>query len=209
MKLLPILMLTVTLRAQNGEFVADPMPTPSCHASTVVELAGGDLMTAWFGGTGEGNPDVAIWGARRHAGKWETPVELVREANTPTWNPVLFHSGDGLLWLYYKFGTSPQQWTRGAHVEPGRRADRGRRRSICRPDCMGRFAPNRWCCRTGLIVSGSSVESYNSWAAWVERSTDFGKTWSRFGPIVPPRGRHHSAQRGASEREASAFLRAV
>ena len=40
----------------------------------------------------------------------------------------------------------------------------------------------------GLIVSGSSVESYNSWAAWVERSTDFGKTWSRFGPIVPPEG---------------------
>ena len=61
---LTFLLAAATLAAQTGEFVADPMPTPSCHASTVVELPGGDLMAAWFGGTGEGNPDVAIWGAR-------------------------------------------------------------------------------------------------------------------------------------------------
>src|SRR3954449_12629017 len=93
------LLLAATLGAQTGEFVAEPMPTKSCHASTIVELPGGDLMAAWFGGTGEGKPDVAIWAARRHGGKWEAPVELVREPNTPTWNPVLFHPGDGLLWL--------------------------------------------------------------------------------------------------------------
>ena len=41
----------------------------------------------------------------------------------------------------------------------------------------------------GLIVSGIvGGELCNPWAAWVERSTDFGKTWSRFGPIVPPEG---------------------
>ena len=51
------------LRGANeavSEFIFDSAPFPSCHASTVVELANGDLMSAWFGGTGEGKPDVAI-----------------------------------------------------------------------------------------------------------------------------------------------------
>ena len=37
---------------------------PSCHAATVVECANGDLLAAWFAGTHEGHPDVAIWLAR-------------------------------------------------------------------------------------------------------------------------------------------------
>ena len=43
---LPILLFALALgsRAQIAEFVADPMPMPSCHASTVVELAGGRVM---------------------------------------------------------------------------------------------------------------------------------------------------------------------
>ena len=36
----------------------------------------------------------------------------------------------------------------------------------------------------GTIVSGSSVESYRSWSAWVERSTDGGVSWTRTGPIT-------------------------
>jgi hypothetical protein len=39
----------------------------------------------------------------------------------------------------------------------------------------------------GTIVSGTSVESYGSWACWIERSTDNGRTWVKAGPItVPP-----------------------
>ena len=38
----------------------------------------------------------------------------------------------------------------------------------------------------GTIVSGTSVESYRSWSAWIERSTDGGKTFSRIGPITVP-----------------------
>ena len=182
----------LTLAAQSptvspGEFVADPMPTPSCHASTVVELPGGDLMAAWFGGTAENRPDVAIYGARRHDGKWQPPVELVREPNIATWNPVLFHSGDRLLWLYYKFGPTPQQWSAGRFFSK----DEGRTWSKPEHLPAGLYGPIRakpLVLPNGLIVSGTSVESYNSWAAWIERSLDFGKTWSRFGPIVPPEG---------------------
>jgi predicted neuraminidase len=33
-------------------------------------------------------------------------------------------------------------------------------------------------------VSGSSVEAHETWAAWIERSTDDGKTWAKIGPIT-------------------------
>ena len=135
-------------------------------------------------------------------------MELAREPKTPTWNPVLFHSGDGLLWLYYKFGPSPREWS-GARMSS---RDEGRTWSKAEHLPAGLYGPIRakpLVLPQGLIVSGSSVESYNSWAAWVERSTDFGMTWSRFGPIVPPQGRRHPAHGGAGGGQASAFLRAV
>src|SRR5581483_2068524 len=100
-------------QAQTVEFVSDSMPTPSCHASTIVELKNGDLMAAWFGGSREGAPDVAIWTARRTPAGWSEPRQAVKEPDTAMYNPVLFHNGAGLLWLYYKFGPSPGNWAAG------------------------------------------------------------------------------------------------
>lgn len=169
------------------EFIFDSAPFPSCHASTIVELRNGDLLAAWFGGTAEGSPDVAIWGARRAAGHWSAPVQLVREAETPTWNPVLFYSRDGRLWLYYKFGTSPSIWTAGRMWS----ADNGQTWSEPEHLPAGSYGPIKdkpLVLDDGTIVSGTSVESYRSWAAWIERSTDNGKSWTKFGPITVPLG---------------------
>jgi predicted neuraminidase len=163
------------------------MPTPSVHASTIVELKPGELMSAWFGGTAEGRTDVAIWGARYQDGHWLAPVELAREPNTPTWNPVLFRTPDQVLWLYYKFGPSPREWTAARMSSK----DDGRTWSPTEHLPAGLYGPIRarpLVLASGLIVSGTSVESYQSWAAWVERSTDNGKTWTRHGPIVPAQG---------------------
>ncbi len=175
----------MSLSAQTSEFIADPMPTASCHASTIVEVKPGELMAAWFGGSAEGKPDVAIWGARRQNGRWQTPVELVREPNIATYNPVLFRSGDGVLWLYYKFGPSPREWTAGRLFS----LDDGHTWSAPEHLPAGLYGPIRakpLVLSGGVIVSGTSVESYHSWAAWIERSTDNGKTWTRHGPIESP-----------------------
>jgi hypothetical protein len=61
----------------SSEFVydADP-PTPSCHASTIVETRRG-MLAAWFGGTDEGEPDVAIYLARLDAKQWSKPVKVI------------------------------------------------------------------------------------------------------------------------------------
>lgn len=171
--------------APASEFIYEQAAFPSCHASTIVEVAPGELLTAWFGGKNEGAPDVAIWGARKANGKWSTPVEIVRESNIATYNPVLFFTRDRTLWLYYKFGPSPERWT------GGRMSSRDGGKTWSAPEHLpaGLYGPikNKPLVLTdGAIVSGASVESYRAWTSWVERSTDNGKTWTKHGPIVYP-----------------------
>ena len=158
---------------------------PSSHASTVVELRDGSVMSAWFGGTAEGKPDVAIWSARRGNDSWAVPVELVREPGTPCYNPVLFYTKDGRLWMYYKFGPTPATWSAGRIFS----RDDGRTWSAPEHLPAGLLGPIRTkplVLADGTIVSGSSIESYRTWAVWIERSTNGGATWAKIGPIVPP-----------------------
>jgi len=190
----PIVIGALTAPVPEKEFIFTSAPFASCHASTIVELRGGDLLAAWFGGKEEGAPDVAIWGSRRTAGQWSEPLELVLEPHVPTWNPVLFRTRDGRLWLYYKFGPSPETWSAGRRWSD----DEGKTWSAPEHLPAGLYGPIRakpLVLEDGTIVSGTSVESYHTWAAWIERSTDGGATWTRIGPITVPR--HAKAQAAA------------
>jgi predicted neuraminidase len=161
------------------------MPTPSCHASTIVELTNGDLLASWFGGTKEGASDVAIWMSRRTSDGWSSPREAAREPGAATYNPVLFHSADGVLWLYYKLGHSPSSWSAAREFS----RDEGANWSAVEYLPAGLYGPIRakpLLLKNGTILSGTSVESYGSWACWVERSTDNGHSWTRIGPIPAP-----------------------
>lgn len=167
------------------EFIYESAPFPSCHASTIVELKNGDLLAAWFGGTDEGKPDVAIWGARRSGGRWSEPFEMAREPQIPTFNPVLFHTRDGLLWLYYKFGPHPDNWS-GARLSSRDEGKTWSEREYLPAGLYGPIRARPLVMADGVVVSGTSVESYGSWACWIERSTDNGKTFARIGPITVP-----------------------
>jgi predicted neuraminidase len=172
--------------AQMSEFIFDKAPFPSAHASTLVELKSGGFLAAWFGGTAEGNPDVAIWMASRQGSGWTAPLEIAREPNVPAWNPVLFYTRTGRLWLYYKFGPSYTWWSAGRRYSD----DDGKTWSAIEHLPAGLLGPIRakpLLLPSGVLVSGSSVESYGSWAAWIERSTDNGEHWTTSGPITLPR----------------------
>jgi predicted neuraminidase len=168
-----------------GEYIFAPESATfvQSHASTVVELKNGELLAAWFGGTKEGAGDVAIRTARRSESGWTAPVEVAREKGVATWNPVLFHTRDGKLWLYYKAGESPASWS-GARMFS---VDEGVTWSSPERLPAGLLGPIRakpLVMADGTIVAGSSVEGYKTWACWIERSSDGGETWKKIGPIV-------------------------
>jgi predicted neuraminidase len=165
------------------ELIFTEAPFESCHASTIVELRNGDLLAAWFGGSAEGNPDVGIWGSRRTGGRWSAPARLAREPEVACYNPVLFYTRDERLWLYYRFGPDPASWVCGRRWS----IDEGRTWSQVEHLGAGLYGPIRTkplILEDGTIVGGTSVESYRSWACWIERSVDQGRTWSKSGPIT-------------------------
>lgn len=196
LSLISIFLLVVPSTALN-EFVFEKAPFASSHASTIVELRNADLMAAWFGGSAEGNPDVAIWASRRSGGKWSEPFELVREPQAACYNPVLFYTKDGRLWLYYKFGRAPSSWAGGRRLS----TDDGKTWSAVEHLPAGLIGPVRakpLVTADGTVVAGSSWEAYRTWAVWIDRSTDDAKTWTEFGPItVDPK-----AQRTAVKEDA-------
>jgi predicted neuraminidase len=167
------------------EFVYTDAPFPSAHASTLVRLKNGEILAAWFGGAHEGANDVAIWGSRRTSSGWSAPVELVREPNVPCWNPVLFQTHDGKIWLYYKYGRNPREWT-GARLASSDEGKTWSKPEHLPAGLLGPIKDKPLVLADGTIVSGTSVESYSAWAVWVDRSTDNGKTWHRSGPITVP-----------------------
>lgn len=177
------------------EFVFTLGSSAECHASTVVELSNGHLLAAWFSGSREGAEDVTIWGARRTENGWSSPVEMVREPGTSSYNPVLFHTQEGRLWLYYKFGGHPMSWTAGRRWS----IDEGKTWSSIEHLPAGIYGPARTkplVLGDGTVISGTSVESYRSWACWIEWSSDHGVTWAKAGPIILPTNLERSVVKG-------------
>ena len=155
---------------------------PDSHASTLVELRNGDILVAYFSGPWEGDSHVKIYGARLHQGSWSEPFELARTKGVACWNPVLFHTQDGKLWLYYKTGTHPSTWTGLRKVS----TDEGQTWSSAEALPEGILGPVKdkpFILSNGTIISGSSVE-HGSWDVWIERSSDGGKSWTKAGPIT-------------------------
>jgi predicted neuraminidase len=184
---LPAVQVTVVRSA----FIDSARSTPSVHASTIVETRNG-LLAAWFGGTREGSPDVAIWASRETAGGWTHPVRIadgVQDDGSryPCYNPVLFAVGD-TLFLFYKVGPEPQRWWGMVKTS----VDAGETWSAARrlPDgLLGPIKNKPVRLPSGRIVSGSSTESHEAnsrWRVHFELSDDNGRTWRVVRPDPSP-----------------------
>ncbi len=169
----------------KSEYIYDTGPYPSIHATTIVETPTG-LVSAWFGGTAEKNPDVCIWVSRLVDGKWTESVETANGVQAdgkrhPTWNPVLFQPKDAPLMLFYKVGPSPSTWWGELKTS----ADGGKTWSAAQKLPNGIFGPIKnkpvQLPNGGILcpTSNETDEKPSKWAIYFERTSDLGKTWQR------------------------------
>lgn len=167
----------------DTELIVKDPPFEACHASSLVELASGELMVAFFAGSGEGAKDVCIWLARTKDQSWEKPYVIADgvvndSLRYPCWNPVLFKTREGKLFLFYKAGPNPRQWWGMVKTS----FDNGKTWSGAErlPDgILGPIKNKPIQLEDGTILSPSSVETENSWKVHIEKSSDSGKTWSK------------------------------
>jgi len=178
------IMIPKSCKIVTSEYIFEDAPFKQCHASTIVELKNGSLLAAWFGGSHESNKDVEIWVSDKKNGSWTAPHSVANgiindSLRYPCWNPVLFHTADGILSLYYKVGPNPHEWW-GMVIYS---TDEGKSWSAPEklPDgILGPIKNKPIALPSGVILSPSSIETKtDEWHAHIERSTDGGKSWEK------------------------------
>lgn len=168
----------------------DDRPFKECHASTVVEAPDGSLLSAWFGGKKESNPDVAIWLSRFADGKWSAPEKAAKVREEAHWNPVLFRDAKGMLYLFFKVGvdvphwqtywshsTDGVTWSEPVELVPGDVGGRGPVKD--KPIIL---ADGAW-----LAPASTELDKWKpskdmndvGWRPFADRSEDGGATWQR------------------------------
>jgi predicted neuraminidase len=168
-------------KVEQAAFIYENAPFPSCHASTLVETPEG-IAAAWFGGTHEKHPDVAIWFSYFRNGSWTKPVEVANGVQRngkryPLWNPVLFQMPGKELILFYKDGPAPDEWWGMLK----RSYDGGKSWSAAErlpKDIYGPIKNKPELLADGTLICPSSSEDHD-WRLHMEFTKDAGKTWSR------------------------------
>jgi predicted neuraminidase len=182
-------MITITESKKEYIFEED-REFQSAHASTLVNLENGDILAAWFGGSWEGNPDVAIWMARRTIQGWQKPFVVSATWASPLWNPILFRHPSGRVLLFYKEGKTIPQWRTVIKYSD----DGGKTFSDPRQLVSGQAADRGPSRNKVILLSNGSIaapgstepEGIELWDCFVDISRDGGETWE-LGPFIPIR----------------------
>lgn len=182
------------------ELLIQGLPTDFCHASTLLVLDNGEVLCCWFGGTHEGNADVAIFMSRRSAeGVWSLPIKLADgvEAN---WNPVLHLKNDGVVQLFYKEGQQIASWRTLVMESEDNGQSWNKSHELVPYDCSGGRGPVRnklLRLSNGRLVAGASTE-HGLWKAYADISDDDGLSWRLSNPIAIDDLEYHAGEKTAA-----------
>lgn len=169
----------------KSEYIFTNSPFRSCHASTIVETKSG-LVSAWFGGSSEGHPDVSIYVSRQENGQWTPPMKVAEGIGFatnrfPCWNPVLFQPKNGPLLLFYKVGPRPASWW-GMMMTSTNDAETWSKPVRLPNGILGPIKNKPVQLLNGDILCGSSTEN-DGWHVHFERTSNLGKTWVTTPPV--------------------------
>lgn len=176
---------SVKFEIEQGEILAKKSKTSTTHASTIVKMLNGDLMAAWFGGSGEGNDDVRIWFSVYKDGAWTEAAQIPSDDTVAHWNPVLQDYG-AFVRVYYKVGEDTENWVtkycdtfdQGAHWTTPRELVPG--------DTTGGRGPVKNKClytKAGLLIAPASTEQ-GKWTSFFDISDNGGITWTKTENVV-------------------------
>ncbi|MCL2571167.1 MAG: exo-alpha-sialidase [Defluviitaleaceae bacterium] len=168
----------------------------SGHASTLINLPGGDVLAAWFGGSWEKGSDVAIWMSRRTAQGWQKPYVVASTWGVALWNPVLFRRLDGRILLFYKEGAIIPEWRTFIKYSDDNGETFSEAKELVADDVSGGRGPVKnkpIVLSDGTIAAPASIEGDSDglnkkglWDCFVDLSQDGGETWQR-SDLVPLR----------------------
>lgn len=180
---------------------------PMAHCATLVALADGTLLCAWFGGAYETAPDVAILAARRAPGAaaWGPPTVIASVAGYSLGQPVLLPRENGALWLFFDV-IMQADWTSAApywqQSPDGGVTWEPPLRLMDVPGLMFRSKP--------LVLQGRIILPAYDERTWQSRmllSDDDGQSWRLAEPIITPTGNIHPCVVPLAEGRLLAYLR--
>ena len=107
-KLIPLAAVLSVVALREEPFLTSELLFPlehwHNHASMIVELPNGDLLTCWYHGSGEREADdVVELGARLKRGRqrWSAPFLMADTVGYPDSNPTLFIDPKKRLWFFW------------------------------------------------------------------------------------------------------------
>ncbi|MCK5277312.1 MAG: exo-alpha-sialidase [Cyclobacteriaceae bacterium] len=99
-------------KLEYSESIIFPLQNDHVHGPTIVELPNGDLLSAWFQGSGERwADDVKIIGSRLVKGDtaWSETFLMADTPGFPDVNPMMFMDTENKLWLMW-YPVLANQW---------------------------------------------------------------------------------------------------
>ncbi|MFA5045111.1 MAG: family 78 glycoside hydrolase catalytic domain [Paludibacter sp.] len=171
-----------------NQFLYTKASFPQCHAATIVETTTGDLVSAFFGGTREGAPDVCIYVCRKDKGSSEwTKPELAADGilsateRKACYNPVLYQMKNGPLYLFYKIGNRVSDWT--GYLKMSNDGGHSWSKAFQLPE--GYLGPikNKIVDVDGKAIAPSSTET-GGWKVHFEIAEDGGRKTHIVGPLA-------------------------